>query len=464
MDYLQKIGRENPFKDKPGCDWWRGFLQRWPKLSERKAQHLSRKRAEGANYETIHEFFQKFTKFLVEIGIHDASDLGDRLWNCDESSLCNATTSTRILARRGCKWVHDTAGGSGRGYTTIHGCGSASGVRLPPFVIYKGKNLYASWTQGGCAGAMYAVTDSGWMERESYKSWFQKMFLPSVRHLTKTKPVVLIFDGHYSHIGIDLIETSRENNVHLMLLPSNTTHVMQPLDVGVYGPIKKSWKKILADYKRETRAANITKEEFPRLVKELWSASFTAKQLEGGFKESGLYPVSFDAIPSWKYAPALPLQTGPEAKPSGPEKGKEGQVTGETPLRTELRKCFVEALRPTKSGTKTTTRRKIQQIHYGEALTTDETLERLKNEEKEKKTKKARGKGSRNAKKTKKKDKDVIEDEKHCQICGALFEEDEETTCLGCDGCWRWVHCYCAGFDEVPDEDEEWLCFVCSDN
>jgi hypothetical protein len=47
-----------------------------------------------------------------------------------------------------------------------------------------------------------------------------------------------------------------------MLLPSNTTHVLQPLDVGVYGPLKQAWKKILAEYKLKTRAANTGKEEF----------------------------------------------------------------------------------------------------------------------------------------------------------------------------------------------------------
>ena len=35
--------------------------------------------------------------------------------------------------------VQDGFIGSGRGFTTVHGCGSASGVHLPPFVVYKGK-------------------------------------------------------------------------------------------------------------------------------------------------------------------------------------------------------------------------------------------------------------------------------------------------------------------------------------
>ena len=88
-------------------------------LAERKPQHLSRKRAEGANEETIQGFFERVEKLLREAGLVYSSNLADRLWNCDESGLCNAVTTGRILAKKGSRWVHDTAGGSGRSYTTV---------------------------------------------------------------------------------------------------------------------------------------------------------------------------------------------------------------------------------------------------------------------------------------------------------------------------------------------------------
>ena len=44
--------------------------------------------------------------------------------------------------------------------------------RLPSYVIFKGKTLYTCWTEGGPAGALFAVSDSGWMEKASFLEWF----------------------------------------------------------------------------------------------------------------------------------------------------------------------------------------------------------------------------------------------------------------------------------------------------
>ena len=46
FEYLKENCINNPFRDGvPGKDWWQRFLKRWPCLSQRKPQHLSKKRA-----------------------------------------------------------------------------------------------------------------------------------------------------------------------------------------------------------------------------------------------------------------------------------------------------------------------------------------------------------------------------------------------------------------------------------
>lgn len=277
-------------------------MQRWPQLSERKPQHLSSARAACANKSTTDSWFEKVGEFFDDIGLRKegkfVDDYEQRLWNVDESGFCLGATSRKILARRGARAVHEVGGASDRQFVTVTCCGSVAGVRLPPFILYKGKHLYNTWTQGGPAAVCYGVSSSGWMEKPNFQKWFELQYFPSVKELIKTGPVVMLFDGHYSHLGVSLILKARSFGIHLLCLPPNNTHILQPLDVGVFGPVKSSWRKIVKNYKLKTRAANITKEVFPQLVKELWDCSFKPSQLKAEFKSAGLVPFDPKAIKS----------------------------------------------------------------------------------------------------------------------------------------------------------------------
>lgn len=68
-----------------------------------------------------------------------------------------------------------------------------------------------------------------------------KLLLPTVSHPTKTATVLLIQDGHHSHISLEYQKNQWQQCHHSM--PSlNTTHLLQPFDLAVFPPVKKAWK------------------------------------------------------------------------------------------------------------------------------------------------------------------------------------------------------------------------------
>ena len=314
-DYLQDHSIPNPFTGGvPGKDWWRHFLKCWPSLAERKPQHLSKSRAEAGDTGIIRMWFDKVEEVLSSAGL-DPSDpaTAARLWNCDEITFYTSVSATKLVVCKSTKMVHEVGGGSGREYTTVHCAGSGSGERLPPFILYKGKNLYQRWMEGGPAAAVYGISESGWMDGANFLSWFTKLFLPAVPYLTETAPVLLFLDGHHSHISLELIRRARGNNILLLCLPPNTAHLLQPLDVGVFAPMKSAWRAILKRYKLETKRQQVGKEVFPSLIAKLWDTSFT--QCKGGFRGAGLVPFSCEHVLQ-KLAPsAVAVHHDPENEP-----------------------------------------------------------------------------------------------------------------------------------------------------
>jgi DDE superfamily endonuclease len=69
--------------------------------------------------------------------------------------------------------------------------------------------------------------------------WLTKCFEPETRAKAVGEYRLLICDGYNSHITAKWIAHYIDNNILLMILPPHSSHLTQPLDVGVFGALKK---------------------------------------------------------------------------------------------------------------------------------------------------------------------------------------------------------------------------------
>ena len=77
----------------------------------------------------------------------------------------------------------------------------------------------------------------------------------------------LIVDGHASHILNEFIKFIKANKIICICLPPHSTHLLQPLDVSVFGPLKQNCKKLLPEKTRFT-TYNIVKVNFISLIQQ----------------------------------------------------------------------------------------------------------------------------------------------------------------------------------------------------
>lgn len=114
------------------------------------------------------------------------------------------------------------------------GCVSAAGTLLPPLIIFKGQNLWSSWKgTNDLPGTTYACSGNGWMMTSIFNQWFANCC-----KTVKERPLLVILDGHVTHLDPASIELAVQENVSLLKLPAHTTDVLQPIDRSCFGPIK----------------------------------------------------------------------------------------------------------------------------------------------------------------------------------------------------------------------------------
>ena len=110
-------------------------------------------------------------------------------------------------------------------------------------------------------GTQIARSENGWMTTDIFFSWFEQFCSSNTQ-----RPLLLIYDGHATHINLKLIRHARANSVTLLKLPPHTTDRLQPLDTCCFRPLKVQWDKAIAKWTRENRARRITKHEFVELT------------------------------------------------------------------------------------------------------------------------------------------------------------------------------------------------------
>jgi len=275
---VNNSGRPHPFRDgRAGRDWYEGFLRRFPNITLRREEVLSYMRAKNANEKVIEDFFAKLAAVLARLNLLSKPML---LYNADETGFSKVhKPRCKVLARRGQKTVwRITSGERGRTHTLLV-CGSASGHAIPPLIIFPQVRIPESLKQGAPPGTMFATSPKGWINQEIFSKWLD--FFMS--YAPRERPILIIYDGHASHLSIEVIEKARANDIHFLCLPSHCTHVLQPLDVSVMSSLKMHFNKACKQFLACNAGRVITETDLASLMGQAWSLALTPSNLMSGF-------------------------------------------------------------------------------------------------------------------------------------------------------------------------------------
>lgn len=215
----------------------------------------------------------------------------------------------KVLCMKGEKNMYEICDNNEKTSITVLIMVSAAAAMGPPMIVFPSKRLPSGIAQTVCEDWTIAKSDKGWITGEVFYEYIVSYFHPWLLKNKITLPVALFLDGHVSHLTYHLSKFCSENGIFILALYPNATHILQPLDVSVFGPIKKEWAKEVHQWRMNNSGMSLTKKDFAPMLEGVVNSRLKKETIVNGFRACGLFPWCPDAIDYSKCRTVQHIQT-----------------------------------------------------------------------------------------------------------------------------------------------------------
>jgi hypothetical protein len=294
--------------------WAHRFVRRKEELRTRYTRRYDYQRAKCEDPKVIGEWFALVRNVKAKYGIVD-----DDIYNFDETGfIMGIIFAGMVVTTSDGHGKAKLAQPGNREWATVIQGVNALGWTIPPFIILAAQYHLAHWyTECNLpTDWRIATTDNGWTTNAVGLDWIKHFdFYTAPR--TKGKYRLLILDGHESHHSTEFELHCQQNNIITLCIPLHSSHLLQPLDVGCFGPLKKAYGRQVEDLMR-MHINHVSKLEFLCGFREAFFASMTERNIQGGFAGAGLVPYDPERVIS-KLDVKLRTPTPLNSRPGTPQ-------------------------------------------------------------------------------------------------------------------------------------------------
>ncbi|KFY88377.1 hypothetical protein V500_06376 [Pseudogymnoascus sp. VKM F-4518 (FW-2643)] len=258
-----------------GPRWVENFVKRHPELTMAFRRQIDYQRAKCEDPKVVQAWFALVQNVIAKYGIQEAD-----IYNFDETGfLMGMLSSAKVVTSSERRSKPRTKQLGNREWVTVIQGVCATGWAVPSYVVVKGKYHLLPWYQNANSQRI-----GGFIQAKTHTK-------------ARTKGVyrLLVLDGHESHHSSNFEDYCQENNIITLCMPPHSSHFLQPLDVGCFGPLKTSYGRQIEKMMR-MQITHITKDDFFAAFLEAFNASITEKNIQAGFKATGLIPYNPESV------------------------------------------------------------------------------------------------------------------------------------------------------------------------
>ncbi|KGQ02871.1 hypothetical protein BBAD15_g11910 [Beauveria bassiana D1-5] len=231
----------------------------------------------------INQYFYLLQEVVLTYGITP-----NDTWNMDESGFRIGVSKDELVITKS-RHKQYFASPENRESATVIEAISAAGAFIPAFVIVAGKQQMGRWYSDELYAAMkVSVTSSGYTNDEITFKWLQHFQSHSIKCQVGAKRL-LILDGHGSHHTIEFIKYCEDSGIIPFGMPPHLTHLLQPLDVVIFQPLKYHYQRGL-DVVIRDGITTIGKLEFLQLIQKAREKTLRSSLIISAFRNTGIYP------------------------------------------------------------------------------------------------------------------------------------------------------------------------------
>ena len=245
--------------------------------SFRTPQDLLKTNDEIASH--VEEFQTRF-KELIEL----ENWQNHEIYNMDQTSLPVELLPSKIISKRGSKFVSLKTKGQTKEKVSGFLLARADGKRCTPMIVYKGapKGLIYREVNGFNDDNLVCVTQKkAWCDNDVMTQWIEKVWKKEAPNQRK----LLILDNYAVHEQCkEQLEYSPQ--IKVIFLPANSTRLLQPLDLTVNKLMKNNLRDLWVK-RHDTTNTKLSRREIANRVVEAWQ-SIQNEQVEIGFRKSKL--------------------------------------------------------------------------------------------------------------------------------------------------------------------------------
>ena len=275
-----------------GVHWPRNFVKRTDSLKTRFNRPYDRQRALCEDPVLIKSWFELVEQTKAKYGI-----CNNDVYNFDEAGFMMGKITQQLVVTGSERRGRPKAIQPGdREWVTVIAAINAAGWSVPPFLIFAGKYHLSAWYEEAEIPRDWAiaVSDNGWTNNELGVDWL-KHFDAYTKARTVGARRLLILDGHESHHSLEFQDLCKENNIYTLCMPPHSSHLLQPLDVGCFSPLKRAYSREVESLMRD-HINHVTKLEFLPAFKAAFDCSFTSASICSAFRGAGLVPLEPDTV------------------------------------------------------------------------------------------------------------------------------------------------------------------------